>query len=241
MPMDKETQDQLAAIVAAAVKPVADAVTAQGAKIAELEKLPENIAKVQAANHLDKVEPHAKRLEDVAAKMDEAGIGGHATSGHAAVLRKMAETMRADAAEGKMPHVFHSFMGSAERQVDKADEAVAKAVAAVEASFTKKFDEMKAEADKAQKVLKDELESTKTLLADVKAKAVSQAERPERKTVALSKMDGQLLAKAAIEPNKDTGKLPIEELNKFLATQAHMKPENKIAFKTGLARAGLID
>jgi len=62
--------------------------------------------KVSAANMLDKVEPHAKRLEDAADEMEADGIGGHLTDGHAAVLRRMSACMRADAAHGKLPSVY---------------------------------------------------------------------------------------------------------------------------------------
>jgi hypothetical protein len=58
-------------------------------------------------NNLTLVEPHAKRLEDAADRMDKDGIGGHASRGHAAVLRDMASCMRADAARGKMPDVYN--------------------------------------------------------------------------------------------------------------------------------------
>jgi hypothetical protein len=57
-------------------------------------------------NHLPIVEPFAAGLEKIAGAMDESGLGGHATRGHAAILRQMASSMRADAAQGKMPHVF---------------------------------------------------------------------------------------------------------------------------------------
>jgi hypothetical protein len=59
------------------------------------------------SNNLTKVEPHAKRLEDAADRMDKDGIGGHATRGHAAVLRDMASSMRADASVGKLPHIYN--------------------------------------------------------------------------------------------------------------------------------------
>jgi hypothetical protein len=59
-------------------------------------------------NHLAKVEGHARRLEKIAADMDAAGIGGHDVKGHAAVLRHMAGSMRADAAHGKMPYRYES-------------------------------------------------------------------------------------------------------------------------------------
>jgi hypothetical protein len=59
------------------------------------------------SNLLPKVETHAARLEAAADKMENDGIGGHATRGHAAVLRDMAGCMRADAARGKMPDVYN--------------------------------------------------------------------------------------------------------------------------------------
>ena len=58
------------------------------------------------SNLLSKIEPHASRLEDAADKMDAAGIGGHPKRGHAAVLRDMAASLRADAARGKTSDVF---------------------------------------------------------------------------------------------------------------------------------------
>jgi hypothetical protein len=55
---------------------------------------------------LEKIEPHAKRLEDTADKMETAGIGLHSRGGHVHVLRKMAADLRADAARGKVSHAF---------------------------------------------------------------------------------------------------------------------------------------
>jgi hypothetical protein len=54
----------------------------------------------------DQIEEHAVRLERIAAGMIRDGIGGHPTRGHAAVLRQMAYSMRADAAQGITPQVF---------------------------------------------------------------------------------------------------------------------------------------
>ena len=64
------------------------------------------------SNQLDKIEPHAKRLEDAADKMDASGVGGHPTRGHAAFLRTMAGSIRADAATGKLPHAYNNPNGS---------------------------------------------------------------------------------------------------------------------------------
>jgi hypothetical protein len=57
-------------------------------------------------NQLDKVAPHAQELERMADDLDAAGIGGHPTRGHAAILRTMACDLRAGAALGKTPAAF---------------------------------------------------------------------------------------------------------------------------------------
>jgi hypothetical protein len=62
---------------------------------------------VTAVNQSSVIEPHAKALEMCASNMEAAGIGGDITHGHAAVLRRMAACLRADAAHGRLPHVFH--------------------------------------------------------------------------------------------------------------------------------------
>jgi hypothetical protein len=57
--------------------------------------------------NLEKVEPHAKRIEDAANAMQAAGIGGDLNNGHALHLRKIAASLRCDAAQGKLPSVYH--------------------------------------------------------------------------------------------------------------------------------------
>jgi hypothetical protein len=52
------------------------------------------------------IERFSQAAEDLAKAMDASGIGQHATQGHAAVLRRMASSMRADAAQGKTPFAF---------------------------------------------------------------------------------------------------------------------------------------
>jgi hypothetical protein len=61
---------------------------------------------INAVNQTAVVEPHAKNLEACAAVMESAGIGCAADHGHVAILRRMAASLRADAALGKLPHVF---------------------------------------------------------------------------------------------------------------------------------------
>jgi hypothetical protein len=79
----------------------------------------------------DRVEKHAVRLDKAADMMDQDGIGGHPSRGHAMMLRKMAGSMRADAAMGKTPHVFldgDNYMHAAAAAVDpdSADRTTAK-------------------------------------------------------------------------------------------------------------------
>jgi hypothetical protein len=55
---------------------------------------------------LEKVGGHADRLEAAADAMQKDGVGLHDTRGHVAMLRRMASGMRADAANGRVPHAF---------------------------------------------------------------------------------------------------------------------------------------
>ncbi|WP_426442040.1 hypothetical protein [Bradyrhizobium genosp. P] len=54
----------------------------------------------------DMVEPHAAALDACHAAMAAAGIGTHPTNGHVHVLRRMADSMRAEAAMGKVPSAW---------------------------------------------------------------------------------------------------------------------------------------
>jgi hypothetical protein len=59
-------------------------------------------------NQIEKVEPHARTLESAADAMERDGIGGDLVHGHATVLRRMAASLRADAAAGRLAHSFHA-------------------------------------------------------------------------------------------------------------------------------------
>jgi hypothetical protein len=239
--MSKEIQDQLAALAGSVTK-IGEAVTALSSEVAEIKKAPE---KLQAANFLSKVEPHAARVDKAADLMEQDGLGGHPTRGHATVLRKMAGCMRADAAQGKMPHVFEDtgWMGAAASETKKEDPAMDAAMieAAVKKAtedFTKQLTEIKAAAEKAEKALKDELESTKTKLADLQAKAVKEVEIPQRKT--LSVMASAMLSKTGIELPEEGKKLDANKLNEVLA-KSGMTSSQRFQLKTEMAHAGLID
>lgn len=58
------------------------------------------------SNALDKIGKHADSLDKLADGMAADGIGLHDTRGHAALLHRMASSMRSDAAGGKVPHEF---------------------------------------------------------------------------------------------------------------------------------------
>lgn len=230
------TNEELKAIVADAVKPLAQAVEAQGETIKKMET-----ERMEAANHLQKVEKHAVALEKEADNMDAAGIGGDPVRGHAVVLRKMAGDLRANAAVGKLPHIFDGFYAAKEAAatVDVAGE-VKKAVEAVTAETTKQIAEVKAAAEKAEKALKDELASEKTKLADLQAKADKAAEDAGKPTrVSLSSSHAQMLAKSGVQPDEKTGKVDKDALNAFLA-KSGLTPEKRIEFKAGLRAAGLL-
>ena len=90
------TPEELQAILAAALKPIFEDITALKASAGNLE----------AANVLHKVKTHADALRGAADGMEAAGMGGHERSGHVAVLRRMADKMEAEAVLGKLPHVW---------------------------------------------------------------------------------------------------------------------------------------
>jgi hypothetical protein len=57
------------------------------------------------------VQRHVSALEDAAKSMEADGVGLHSTRGHVPILRRMAESMRVDAAVGKTPHQFSDSFG----------------------------------------------------------------------------------------------------------------------------------
>lgn len=234
MPLDKDVEkkfDEIAASVAAAVKPLADAIAAQAEQLKKLED-----EKVEAANHLAKVEQHASELEKAADHMDAAGIGGDPDRGHVKVLRDMAGDLRANAAQGRLPAVFNRFYAAAEK-VD-VDGKVKEAVAKTSAEFTAKIDEVKAAAEKSEKDLKDKLASAETVIADFTKKAeatAADAVKPERKTVDTSSMT--LMAKAGLAVPAE-GKMDINKINEALKG---MTIDQRFQVKASLHQAGLID
>lgn len=165
------------------------------------------------------IEPHASALESCAAAMEAAGIGNHASQGHAVVLRRMAGSMRAEAAMGKMPHIYRDHDYGYSAAADKGADT-AKAV------------------EEATKPLLEKIASLGTQMADLKASAFKNAEEPARKTVD-AKITA-LLAKAGIGEPEEGKKLNPHELSKAFSA-AGMNTRTILEAKAALAHAGLID
>ena len=239
--MDENTKVEFAALLADALKPLTEKVEAQAATIKKMEE-----DKVQAANLLPKIEPYAVKLENCAAAMEDAGMGGHPSRGHAAVLRDMAGKMRAEAATGKMPHVYETsgWMGASVEKTEKVDvDAVVKAaVEKATAEFTKQVADMKAAAEKAQAEVEDARKVAETKLADMKSAAEKEEAKsvaaPERKTLAPGIMAS--LTKHGVELPTDDSKLDMTKINEAFA-KAHLTSEKRIELKNALFNAGLIE
>lgn len=181
-----------------------------------------NLPHVQAANLLPKVEPHASKLEACADAMEAAGIGSDPNNGHAVHLRKMAGSMRADAAQGRMPSAFGHMWGSA---------AVAPAPVAPAVTV-----DLAAQVTELLKPVTDQLAAMGTKFEDLKAKAFREVPAPARKTLA-PEISG-LLAKAGIESPADGSKLSLDKLN---AAMKELPVETRLKVKAGLTQAGLLD
>jgi hypothetical protein len=166
------------------------------------------------------VEPHAKACEACAAGMEAAGVGGDAQRGHAVVLRRMAGSMRAEAAMGKVPHIYrdHDYFVSA--AADKEDGGTVLAA---------KLDEM-------VKPLAEGLKAMETKLADVKAAAVADAKAPERKTLPASITT--LLAKNGLEAPADGSKFSLANVD---AALKELPFATRLQVKAGLTQNGLLD
>jgi hypothetical protein len=70
--------------------------------------IPRMLGAIVQANAVTRemVEPHAAALEACAASMEASGVGTHPSNGHVHVLRRMASSMRAEAANGKVPSIW---------------------------------------------------------------------------------------------------------------------------------------
>ena len=202
------TKEELQAILAAALDPLNK----------RLDKMEQT--RVEAASVADKVADHAKNLKATAAAMAAAGIGCHATRGHAAILNHMADEMMAEAHRGSIPSMYHgmSMYGSADAGPD--------------AETKKQLKELKEGLDAATA----ENKSLKTKVTDLEAKA-SAGNGPERKT--LPARITSLMAKGNITIGDDGQKLTVQALDAALKSTS-LTTQDRLELKVGLERAGLL-
>jgi hypothetical protein len=188
-----------------------------------VKKLEENDkTRLEAASVADKVVTHADKLHGVAKDMEAAGIGCDPTSGHAHILHHMADSMMAEAHQGKVPSSYRhlSMYGSAK------DAPALRVDAAAEEARVKEIKE-----------LKDGLASAQTIIKDLQA-AAQKSGAPDRKT--LPGRISSLMAKGQLTPPTDGGKFTITAIDAALKGTS-LTPQERIEVKTGLNRAGMIE
>lgn len=183
-------------------------------KIAKLEvDLAAANTKLSAGSIAHLIKPHSDAIRSCAAKMEAAGIGMHAKMGHVAALHSMADQMDAEAALGKMPHVYQT-------------------MDFLNASSDKK------ETSKEMTELKSSLEDITSKLVDLEKARFAAAASPERKT--LDPAMKHLLAKAGIKPSDDNEKMSIAAVDEALSKTKGTTINQRMQAKLGLQQAGKI-
>ena len=136
------------ALFAEAMKPLNDEIAALKAGN---EKLAADLAAAGVVG--GKVKVHTDALRACASAMEADGIGLHAERGHVAVLHRIANSMDAEAAVGKVPHIYndHSWLSAAAdthaAELKTAQDALS-AANAENANLKQEVAELKAEAFK---------------------------------------------------------------------------------------------
>jgi hypothetical protein len=224
----EELKALLGPMLAEAVKPISD-------RLDQVEK--DNKERVEAnASTRAMVEPHATALEGCAAAMEAAGVGSDPKWGHVHVLRRMSDSMRAEAALGKVPHIFrdHDYptYASAEtnEEIDMTKDEVSKLIAsAVETAVKPLAEQLKATEDK--------LAAAETKLADVKASARAESTPPARKAV--NPMVSKLLAGTTIAMPEGEEKLALASVDSALKA-AGLDVGKRLMVKNELTRVGVL-
>jgi hypothetical protein len=227
-------------VIAGAIAPVNSALAALQAQQTALETRVGKFGdqfEAQAAL-VAKVEPAAASLEKTAQAMEAAGIGTDAEIGQAAVLRRMAATMRIEAAAGRVPQAYQVPMAPAHqssqpqsiRSVELPKFEDSDAYKAMQVQVGKLTEQLTAAADKQA--------ATETRLADLKAAQDLNKPAPDRKT--LPPIISSLVAKAGLDLPDDGQAMPTHKLNQVLASSG-LSMEQRMTLKTGLAKAGLVN
>ena len=211
--MTPELKEALDAISAQQVA-FAATLTAMSATVTKLET-----ANIAAANMLPKVEPHAAGLEKIADAMECDGIGGDPNNGHAVLLRRMAGSMRAEAAQGRLPSSWYSYASAEKPPTTTVAPPV---VTAPSAELTQ---------------LISDVAALGTKITDLKASAAKTSPDPGRKTMAPAIT--ALLAKAGIDLPANGEKMTIAALDLALG-KCNLTTEKRLEIKSALNRSGAI-
>lgn len=224
--------------VTAAQTAQATQATALAATLEEMKKAPPIVHAVAAT--VAKVEPHATRLEAVADQMEKDGIGLHDTAGHVNHMRRMAGSMRADAAVGKIPHAYHdagSYWAQAEAARLRQEQHVTPPVVKIEE--TVEFKAMKAAYDKDISDAKDAASALETKFKDLEGKFNGLRPAPDRKTI--DPGIGALMARAGIVAPEEGQMLSLAKVDAAIASLPNgMNTADRMHLKTALARAGIL-
>ena len=211
------TPEELKAILAESIKPLTAQIEAQGKELAEIKA-----AASLGGAIVDQVRPHVDALNACATSMEAAGVGNDPKTGHAGVVRKVAAHLAAAAVSGNLPKVYrdHDFLPDA--RVEASADAIAKAVA------------------DAVGPIKAELDAAGTKIADLTAKAFTEAAAPARSTI--SAEIKTLLAKGgfADADTADGKKLSTTQVNAQLDALG-IKGTAAFEYKLKLGNAGLLD
>lgn len=245
-----EISDAVQAAVAAALGSVSqkleEVATAQQAQAQRLEELQRAPAHIQAnAAMLARVEPHASRLEAAADMMQAAGVGLHMPFGHADHLRRMAHSMRADAAVGKVPHEFHDaafaatypFLGAAAPALQAA--ASPAPAPALKIEDSPEFRAMKASFEAQIERAKEDGSVLKTQMADLQHQLATLRPGPTRKTITPEIQTLLARAGVAMPDMGDDGTISVAKIDAALAN-TNLNTSQRLHIKTALARGGVI-
>lgn len=213
---------ELQELLANALKPLATQLEGVTKEVATLKASSEQALQANRETR-DRVAPHATALRNCAAAMEASGIGLHSSQGHVKVLHHMAASMEADAAAGKLPHIFrdHDWGFSA-----AATPAPTPAPAALDAE------------NPVIKGITDTLAGLGTQLTDLKAAAFKAAEAPTRRTVPSEVLT--LLAKGGIKVEDTKEGLTEGQIDTMLEAAGVTGISARIAAKQQIAQAGLL-
>ena len=230
--MTKE-QEELLNALAAGVKTLTEnmgnfATTQASAIKTAVESAIKEHPSIAAASLLPAVKEHAASIRNCAKALAAANIGCHASSGHVALLNRMADSLEASAAMGQIPHVYndHSFM-YASADDDKATKASIEAAAKLQAD--------------AMKPLQDSLAALTTQFADLQTKlaaAAAPATDPKvtRKTFAPDVIAS--LKRVGLEASSDKP-LSVAQIDKA-CKDANLTSTSSMALKLALKDAGAL-